>query len=41
VKSHKVRTYRSAETLAREDQLAWKIASVASDDVAPDAMSSR
>jgi 2-methylcitrate dehydratase len=36
VKSHKVRTYRSTEKLAREDQLAWKIASVASDDVAPD-----
>jgi 2-methylcitrate dehydratase len=36
VKSHKVRTYKSAEKLAREDQLAWKIASVASDDVALD-----
>ncbi len=30
---HAVRTYRSAEMLLREDQLAWKIASVASDDV--------
>ncbi|WP_321502018.1 MmgE/PrpD family protein [Breoghania sp.] len=30
---HAVRTYRSAEMLPREDQLAWKIASVASDDV--------
>lgn len=33
MKSHKVRTYKSAEKLAREDQLAWKIASVASDNV--------
>jgi len=33
VKSHTVRTYRSAEKLTREDQLAWKIASVASDNV--------
>ncbi|WP_321339978.1 MmgE/PrpD family protein [Breoghania sp.] len=30
---HAVRTYRSAEMLPREDQLAWKIACVASDDV--------
>ncbi|OCC05466.1 2-methylcitrate dehydratase [Labrys sp. WJW] len=30
---HTVRTYRSAEKLAREDQLAWKIACVAADDV--------
>ncbi|MGO4832243.1 MmgE/PrpD family protein, partial [Rhizobiaceae sp. 2RAB30] len=37
MKSHKVRTYKSAETLAREDQLAWKIASVAAADVALDA----
>lgn len=33
MKSHTVRTYKSAEKLAREDQLAWKIASVAADDV--------
>lgn len=31
--SHKVRTYKSAEPLAREDQLAWKIASIAADNV--------
>jgi 2-methylcitrate dehydratase len=37
VKSHTVRTYKSAEKLAREDQLAWKIASVAVDDVSLDA----
>ena len=37
MKSHKVRTYKSAEKLAREDQLAWKIASVASDNVPLDA----
>jgi 2-methylcitrate dehydratase len=37
VKSHTVRTYKSVEKLAREDQLAWKIASVAADDVALDA----
>ncbi len=37
MKPHKVRTYKSAEKLAREDQLAWKIASVAADDVALDA----
>lgn len=37
MKSHKVRTYKSAEHLPREDQLAWKIASVAADDVALDA----
>jgi 2-methylcitrate dehydratase len=37
VKSHKVRTYKSAEKLAREEQLAWKIASVAADDVPLDA----
>ncbi|CAI7980960.1 2-methylcitrate dehydratase 2 [Frankia sp. Hr75.2] len=30
---HKVRVYRSAERLAREDQLAWKIAAVATDPV--------
>ncbi len=31
---HEVRVYRSAERLAREDQLAWKIAAVATDPVA-------
>ncbi|GAA4514848.1 MmgE/PrpD family protein [Brevibacterium yomogidense] len=35
--NHEVRTYKSSENLAREDQLAWKIAEVASDDVAIDA----
>lgn len=33
---HDLRTYRSAETLAREDQMAWKIAEVAADPVAVD-----
>jgi 2-methylcitrate dehydratase len=33
VKQHKVRTYKSAERLDRADQLAWKIAAVASDPV--------
>ena len=33
MKNHIVRTYRSSETLAREDQLAWKIAAVAADPV--------
>ncbi|UFX46488.1 MmgE/PrpD family protein [Bradyrhizobium sp. 41S5] len=33
MKHHKVRTYKSAEHLDRADQLAWKIASVASDPV--------
>ncbi|WP_026381740.1 MmgE/PrpD family protein [Afifella pfennigii] len=33
MKLHEVRTYRSAENLAREDQLAFKIAEVAADDV--------
>jgi 2-methylcitrate dehydratase len=33
VNTHTVRTYKSAEHLDREDQLAWKIASVAADDV--------
>ncbi|HRP78718.1 MAG TPA: MmgE/PrpD family protein [Aquamicrobium sp.] len=37
MKSHTVRTYKSAEKLAREDQLAWKIAAVAADDVPLDA----
>jgi 2-methylcitrate dehydratase len=37
MKMHEVRTYRSAEHLAREDQLAWKIAEVAADPVAVDA----
>jgi 2-methylcitrate dehydratase len=31
---HSVRTYKSAETLPRTDQLAWKIAEVAADPVA-------
>ena len=35
--NHEVRTYKSSESLAREDQLAWKIAEVAADDVAIDA----
>ena len=34
---HAVRTYRSDENLAREDQLAWKIAAVATDAVEVDA----
>jgi 2-methylcitrate dehydratase len=34
VKQHSVRTYKSAEKLARVDQLAWKIAEVAADPVA-------
>jgi 2-methylcitrate dehydratase len=34
VRSHTVRTYKSAEPLARADQLAWKIAEVAADPVA-------
>lgn len=34
---HKVRTYKSAELLAREDQLAWKLAAVATDPVAVEA----
>lgn len=34
VTQHKVRTYKSSEHLAREDQLAWKIAEVAADSVA-------
>jgi 2-methylcitrate dehydratase len=33
VKQHSVRTYKSAEPLQRADQLAWKIAEVASDPV--------
>lgn len=33
---HHVRVYRSDEALAREEQLAWKIAEVATDDVALD-----
>ncbi|MBN8953624.1 MmgE/PrpD family protein [Rhizobium sp. 60-20] len=36
MKLHNVRTYKSAEHLAREDQLAWKIAAVAVDDAALD-----
>ncbi len=34
MKTHTVRTYKSAEHLPREDQLAWKIAEVATDPVA-------
>jgi len=34
MKTHELRTYKSAEHLAREDQLAWKIAEVAADPVA-------
>ena len=37
MKTHQVRTYKSAEPLAREDQLAWKLAAVATDPVAVDA----
>jgi 2-methylcitrate dehydratase len=37
VKQHTVRTHKSAEHLARVDQLAWKIAEVAADPVAVDA----
>ena len=33
VKSHTVRTHKSSENLPRADQLAWKIAEVASDPV--------
>ena len=33
MKIHRVRVYPSAEQLPREEQLAWKIASVAADDV--------
>jgi 2-methylcitrate dehydratase len=36
VKLHSVRTHKSAEALARPDQLAWKIAEVAADPVAVD-----
>jgi 2-methylcitrate dehydratase len=36
MKLHPVRTYRSDENLAREDQLAWKVAQVAADPVAVD-----
>ncbi|MDO5706508.1 MAG: MmgE/PrpD family protein, partial [Paracoccus sp. (in: a-proteobacteria)] len=35
--THDVRTYRSAEHLPREEQLAWKIAEVAADPVAVEA----
>lgn len=34
MKLHRVRTYKSTEALSREDQLAWKIATVAADPVA-------
>ncbi len=33
MKVHEVRTYRSAENLPREEQLAWKLAAVATDPV--------
>ena len=36
MKLHSVRTYKSAEPLARQDQLAWKIAAVAADPVPVD-----
>jgi 2-methylcitrate dehydratase len=36
MKLHHLRTYRSDENLAREDQLAWKVAQVAADPVAVD-----
>ena len=36
MKLHKVRTYKSAEKLKREEQLAWKFAEMASDPVAVD-----
>src|SRR6187549_873657 len=34
MKLHELRTYRSDESLPREEQLAWKIADVAADEVA-------
>ncbi|MBZ0138226.1 MAG: MmgE/PrpD family protein, partial [Pseudorhodoplanes sp.] len=37
MKLHRIRAYKSAEHLPHEDQLAWKIASVAADDVPLDA----
>ncbi len=37
MKLHPVRTYRSDEHLPREEQLAWKIAEVASENIAPTA----
>jgi 2-methylcitrate dehydratase len=37
LKTHAVRTYASAEDLPREEQLAWKIAAVATDPVAVEA----
>ena len=36
MKTHDVRTFKSAEPLAREDQLAWKFAELATDPVAVD-----
>ncbi len=33
MRNHTVRVHRSDENLAREDQLAWKIAEVATDPV--------
>ncbi|MCU1439215.1 MAG: 2-methylcitrate dehydratase [Rhodoglobus sp.] len=35
MKNHPVRVYRSEENLAREDQLAWKIAEVAAERIEP------
>ena len=37
MKSHSVRTRKSAETFPREEQFAWKIAEVAADTVPVDA----
>ncbi len=37
MKLHEVRTYKSAERLAKQDQLAWKMAAVATDPVPVDA----
>ena len=33
MRTHQVRTYRSAEHLPKEEQLAWKMAAVATDPV--------
>src|SRR5680860_1778264 len=37
MKTHEVRTHKSAEHLAKEDQLAWKLAAVATDRVVVEA----
>src|SRR6478736_6838482 len=37
MKLHDVRTYKSAEPLAKQDQLAWKLAAIATDPVAVEA----